>query len=442
MAQPSTAGPAPAAPAKISEKTAGQVAFAALVGTALEWYDFFLFTTASALVFNVQYFISEDPVQATLYSFGTLAVGFVARPIGGVICGMLGDKFGRKKILMITIVGIGVVTGLIGLLPTHASIGVAAPVLLIVLRILQGLAVGGEWSGAVTIAVENAPPAKRARYAAMPQIGSPIGTLLSSGGFFLVAALISEDNFDSWGWRIPFLAAIPLLLVALWIRSRLSESPQFEALMASGETEHAPVRRTFLESWRQILIGMASTLLGVGGFYLVTTFSVYYGTSILGLPQALMLLATLVAAAVEIPILIWGGRLGEKFGASRVILWGGAAAVLAAFPVFLAVQSGEPVLVVLGVTVGVACLSLPYAVSGTALTGLFPAKTRYTGVAIASNAASVISGFVPMAATALLAAASNSIVPIALLLMVIAGFTAVSGLLIPRWSVVEKGLLR
>lgn len=428
------------APLVIDERVTRKVAVAALVGTALEWYDFFLFTTAAALVFNVQYFISDDPVRATIYSFGTLAVGFIARPIGALVCGTLGDKIGRRKILMVTVAGIGLVTGLIGMLPNYMSIGVAAPLMLIALRIVQGLAVGGEWSGAIVIAVEHAPAAKRARYAALPQIGSPIGTLLSSGGFFAMAYLLSKDDFDSFGWRIPFLAAIPLLLICLWIRSKLSESPEFQALIEAGETEHAPVRRTFVDSWRQIIVGMASTLLGVGGFYLVTTFVVYYGTGILGMSRELMLAATLVAAVVEIPVLLWGGRLGEKYGASKVILWGGIASALVAFPLFLAVQSEIPALVIIGTTVGVACLSLPYAVSGTALTGLFPVKTRYTGVAVASNIASVLSGFVPMAATALLAVSGNSIIPSAILLVAIAALTAVSGLLIPRLSIQTEGL--
>ena len=426
--------------APIDERVTKRVALGALVGTALEWYDFFLFTTASALVFNVQFFATNDPILAGIFSFATLAVGFVARPIGGVVFGMLGDRVGRKKILMVTIVGIGVVTGLIGVLPNYAAIGVLAPALLILLRIVQGLAVGGEWSGAMIIAVENAPVSKRGRYAAVPQIGSPIGTLLSSGGFYALAYLLSKDSFDAWGWRIPFLAAIPLLLVSLWIRSKLSESPEFEALLEAEEVEHAPVRGVLKNSWRQILVGMASALLGIGGFYLATTFIVFYGTTVLKMPRETLLLATLVAAAVEVPILIWGGRLGERLGASKVILGGGIAAAVLAFPVFLAIQTKDPFLVVVGMTVGVAALSIPYAVSGAALTGLFPTQTRYTGVAIASNLAGVLSGFVPMVATATLAASGSSWVPSAWLLVGIALFTAVSGLLVPVLSIRQEGL--
>ncbi|MGP0224571.1 MFS transporter [Paenarthrobacter sp. NCHU4564] len=433
-------GVSPSADRVIDESVTKKVALAALVGTALEWYDFFLFTTAAALVFNAQFFVSQDPFVAAMGSFATLAVGFVARPIGGFIFGALGDKVGRKKILMVTIVGIGIVTGMIGLLPNYMSIGMAAPVLLVLLRIIQGLAVGGEWSGAVIIAVENAPVAKRARYAALPQVGSPIGTILSSGGFFGMLYLVGQTNFDAWGWRIPFIAAIPLLAVSLWIRSKLSESPEFEALMESGETEHAPIRGVLKNSWRQILVGMCSALLGIGGFYLITSFVVFYGTKVLKLPSELLLLGSLLAAALEIGALIWAGRLGEKFGASKVILWGGVASAAIAVPVFLAIDSRNPFLVVIGMMIGVAVLSIPYAVSGTALTALFATKVRYTGVAITSNTAGVISGFVPLIATALVAATGNSYWPGAIILLVVSALTALSGLFLPGLSIKEEGM--
>lgn len=252
---------------ELSVKDANKVAVGALIGTALEWYDFFLFSAAAALIFNVQYFTSENATAAALASFATFGVGLAARPIGGIIFGRMGDRIGRRRVLMITIVGIGVVTGLIGMLPTYAAIGFAAPVLLVLLRIAQGLFVGGEWSGAMTLVVENAPLHLRARYAAIPQIGSPIGTILSSGGFFVMTLLLSQESFNSWGWRIPFLIAIPLLLVAVYIRSRLEESPVFRQLEESGEVEKSPISTTLKNSWKQIIVGMAAALLGVGGFY-------------------------------------------------------------------------------------------------------------------------------------------------------------------------------
>ncbi|GAA2186419.1 MULTISPECIES: MFS transporter [Leucobacter] len=420
---------------ELSVKDANKVALGALIGTALEWYDFFLFSAAAALVFNVQYFTSENATAAALASFATFGVGLAARPIGGIIFGRMGDRIGRRKVLMITIVGIGIVTGLIGLLPTYAAIGIAAPILLVLLRVLQGLFVGGEWSGAMTIVVENAPLHLRARYAAIPQIGSPIGTILSSGGFFVMTLILSQESFSSWGWRIPFLIAFPLLIVAVYIRSKLEESPVFRQLEESGEIDKTPVASTFKHSWKQIIVGMAAALLGVGGFYLVTAFCVYYGVNVLGYDSSLMLLGSMVAATVEIFVLIWGGVLGSKYGASKVILWGGVTSAVVAIPAFLMLASGNPVLVVLSMTLAVAALSLPYAASGTVLTGLFPAKTRYTGVGLAQNTAGMLSGFIPLLATGFVAAAANHWWPAAAMLIFLSLFSAFAGAVAPRLSV-------
>ncbi|WP_434964972.1 MFS transporter [Brevibacterium casei] len=420
---------------ELSVKDANKVAVGALIGTALEWYDFFLFSAAAALIFNVQYFTSENATAAALASFATFGVGLAARPIGGIIFGRMGDKIGRRRVLMITIVGIGIVTGLIGMLPTYAAIGFAAPVLLVLLRIAQGLFVGGEWSGAMTLVVENAPLHLRARYAAIPQIGSPIGTILSSGGFFVMTLLLSQENFNSWGWRIPFLVAIPLLLVAVYIRSRLEESPVFRQLEESGEVEKSPISTTLKRSWKQIIVGMAAALLGVGGFYLVTAFCVYYGVNILGYDDSLLLLGSMVAAAVEILILIWGGMLGAKYGASKVILWGGIASAVIAVPAFLLFESGQSVLIVIAMTIAVGALSLPYAASGTVLTGLFPATTRYTGVGMAQNAAGMLSGFIPLLATGFVASANDHWWPAAAMLVFLSLFTAFAGAIAPRLSV-------
>ena len=420
---------------ELSIKDANKVAAGALIGTALEWYDFFLFSAAAALVFNVQYFTSENATAAAMASFATFGVGLAARPIGGLIFGRMGDKLGRRRVLLITIIGIGVVTGLIGLLPTYAAIGFAAPALLVLLRILQGLFVGGEWSGAMTLVVENAPLHLRARYAAIPQIGSPIGTILSSGGFFIMTLVFSQDSFDSFGWRIPFLIALPLLVVAVYLRARLEESPVFRQLEESGEVEKSPIRTTFRDSWKQIIIGMAAALLGVGGFYLVTAFCVWYGVNVLGYDDSLLLLGSMVAAAVEILALLWGGALGTKYGASKVILWGGIASAIVAVPAFFMFESGNPVLVVIAMTLAVSTLSLPYAASGTVLTGLFPATTRYTGVGMAQNAAGMLSGFIPLLATSFVASAGDHWWPAAAMLVFLSLFTAFAGFVAPRMSV-------
>lgn len=420
---------------ELDRKSANKVAFGALVGSVLEYYDFFLFSAAAALVFNVQYFTTGNATVAALASFATFGVGVAARPIGGIVFGAMGDRIGRRKTLMITIVGIGFITALIGILPTYAAIGITAPVLLVLLRIVQGLFVGGEWSGALTLVVENAPLHLRARYAVIPLIGSPIGTILSSGGFFLVTISISQQNFDSWGWRIPFLLSLPLLLLAVYIRRKLEESPVFRQLEEAGELSSNPVSTAFRQSWRQIVIGMAASLLGMGGFYLVTTFCVWYGVNVLGYSRTLMLLGTIVAAVVEVFVILLSGRLGARFGSSRVILWGGIASAVVALPAFLLLNSGVPVLVVLSMTLAVATLSFPYAGTGAVLTGLFPAATRFTGVAVANNTAAMVAGFVPLLVTSLVAAAQDHWWPAALVLALISLITASAGAIAPRFSV-------
>ncbi|AOW95049.1 MFS transporter [Rhodococcus sp. WMMA185] len=424
----------------IPPDTSRRVAFAAFVGTAMEWYDFFLFTTAAALVFNVQYFSSENALTATMASFSTLAVGFVARPVGGLLFGWLGDRVGRKKILMTTIVGIGISTVLIGLLPNYYSIGVIAPIALVVLRILQGLAVGGEWSGAVTIAAECASPSQRARYASIPQLGSPVGTIMSSGAFFITAAVLSEDVFNSWGWRIPFLLALPLLGVSVVIRKQLEESPEFEALQKQDSVSEAPLRQVFSGAWRQLLVGASVMFIGTGGFYLMTTFVISYGKRALDLSATMLLLATVIAAVVQLPVIISGGRLGTRFGSSRVVLGGAIATIVLAFPLFWAISTAQPVLVVIAMTVGVAAISYPYAVSGAVLTSLFPAKVRYSGVSVSSNIAGMAAGFVPLIATAVLTVTGDTLWPAAVILVLIGVIALVGAIITPRWSVAEAGL--
>ncbi|HEY4421619.1 MAG TPA: MFS transporter [Pseudonocardia sp.] len=423
----------PAGPVTVRDVDARRVAFGAFVGTALEWYDFFLFGTAASLVFNHLFFASDDPVVATAGAFASFAVGFAARPLGAILFGHLGDRIGRRTCLIITVALIGFVTAVIGLLPTYFSIGVAAPVLLTLLRLLQGVAVGGEWGGAVTLAVEHAPKEHRGRYAAMPQIGSPIGTLLSSGAF-LAVSLLPPESFNSWGWRLPFLAAFPLLGIALWIRRRVEESPLFEQLLREDELARSPVTEVFRRAFPQLLVGAGSTLLGVGGFYLSTTFVISYGTEYLGVDSSVLLTGTLVAAVVEIVVLLVGGRLAERYGPGRVTVAGGLVSALVAFPAFWLIDTASTTLVIIGVTLAVACLSLPYAASGALLTDLFPARLRYSGVALSANIASVVSGFVPLVATALLAVSGGRSWTPALLLVVIALITAGSGALAPRLS--------
>ncbi|MDQ1006340.1 MFS family permease [Streptomyces sp. V4I23] len=427
----------PGASVVVTGKDAGRVAFAAFVGTALEWYDYFLFGTAAAIVFNRLYFTTLDPAAATMAAFATFGVGFVARPVGALIFGWLGDRIGRRPALLITVVMIGVATGLIGLLPSFGTIGVAAPLLLVLLRLLQGIAVGGEWGGAVTLAVEHAPPGKRGRYAALPQVGSPVGTLLSSGAFALVL-LLPDEQFDSWGWRLPFLLAFPLLVIAVYIRRKVEESPLFDELLKQDERAKIPALEVFRTAWGRLLVAMASAMLGVGGFYVLTTFVISYGTTTLGMSRGLMVNATLIAAVVEIAVILVMGRLAERVGPGRLTLWGGLISAVCAFPVFWLIDTRNPAAIVLAVAAGIAVLSVAYAVSGALLTELFPAHLRYSGVALAYNLAGALTGFLPFLATALLKTSGGASWPVALLLVGISLITALGGFLGERLRVKDN----
>ncbi len=420
-------------------RTARRAATAALVGTAMEWYDFFLFSTAAAIVFNIHFFASDDKITALLASFGTMAVGFIARPIGGIIFGHLADKAGRKLVLMITVIGIGAATGLIGLLPTYTTIGVWAPILLIVLRVVQGLAVGGEWGSAVTAAVESAPPEQRARYAALPQVGSPIGTILSSGGFFIIGVLLPPESFEAWGWRIPFLAAIPLLIVALFIRKHLDETPEFQRIMEEGENDSVPFFKLLKEAPAGITVGFMANLLGVAGFFVVTTFAVSYGKNFLGLSANLMLAATMIGAVLEIIGIVVYGRIGERIGSAKASFIGAALTIVFAFPMFWLIETKSAVLVIIGVAAGILIVSLSYAVNGSVITALFKPEYRTSGVSLCANLSAIVAGFMPMLATLFLGMVDGAWWPAPLMLMTLAAITAVGSILAPKVSLQIKG---
>jgi MFS family permease len=424
--RPGTGTSSPSARTAPSTADVKRLLSAAFIGTALEWYDYFLYGTAAALVFNKLFFPDLDPAVGTIASFITFAVGFVARPVGAAIFGHVGDRYGRRTALIITVVLMGLTTGCIGLLPGYGTIGIWAPALLAVLRFLQGISVGGEWSGAMLLTLEHTPREKHGSYSAVPQLGSPVGTLLSSGAFALVGTL-PDEAFYSWGWRIPFLFAFVLLFVALYMRLRIEESPVFQAMMADSERNGpppAPLIEAFRRTWGRILIGIAAAFLGIGGFFLLTTFIISYGTEQLGVDKSVMLDATLVGAVVEIGVLVACGRIADRAGPWRVCVAGGVISVLAAFPSFWLVDTGRTPLVILGVALGIGAISIPYAPIGAVVSGMFPDNCRYSAVAMSYNLAGVLSGFVPLVAASLLGLSGGASWSAALLLVFIAACTA------------------
>lgn len=425
-AVPPEAKPADAA-VEVDPKDVARIARAAFAGTALEWYDYFLFGTAAALVFNYIFFTDLNDVTAILASFATFGVGFAARPIGAFVFGVLGDRWGRRPTLILSIVLIGVATGVIGMLPTYQNVGLAAPILLVVLRLFQGLAVGGEWGGATTIAIEHAPAKKRARYAAMVQLGSPVGTLLSSGAFALVL-LLPEETVFSWGWRLPFLAAFPLLAIALWIRLKVEESPVYEQLAEMDDRPKVPALQVFTKSFGRLATAISAALLGVGGFYLLNTYVISYTTTVMDVERQAVVNATLIAAVVQMIVVVIFGRVAERLGPGRVTFIGGILTAAAAWPLFMLIDTGAIWAITLAISLGIGLLTITYSVTGALLAELFPVEQRYSGVALGYNLAGALTGFLPFIATWMTGMQETpTVMPAVVLLIIVSLLTAMGG---------------
>ena len=402
--------------------TVRQVVLASLIGTTIEWYDFFIYGTAAALVFNQLFFPNVDPVIGTLAAFATFGVGFVARPLGGIVFGHYGDKIGRKSMLVITLLIMGVATTLIGLLPSFATIGIWAPILLVVLRFLQGLAVGGEWGGAVLMAVEYSPEDRRGFYGSWPQMGSPIALFLSTV-IFSVFATLPDEQFLSWGWRVPFLISILLVGVGLYIRLRIFETPAFSQVKESG-TARLPMVEVLKNDLRKVLIGAGIVFVTIGGFYVVVTFSLSYGTETLGIPRGVMLVGVIIAAISELITIPIFASLSDRVGRRPVCVWSAAVAALLAFPFFWALGTEVTVVIWLAFLVYAAVLGGVYGPAAAFIAEQFETRRRYSGASLAYQLSGVLSGaFAPLIASALLVVAGGSIWLVALYL---AGLSLVS----------------
>ncbi|MFE6158603.1 MFS transporter [Streptomyces sp. NPDC056486] len=374
---------------------------ASLIGTTIEWYDFFLYGSAAALVFNTLFFPDSDPLVGTLLSFLTYAVGFAARPIGGIVFGHYGDKIGRKKLLVLSLMMMGGATFAMGLLPTHATLGVGAPILLTVLRLIQGFALGGEWGGAVLIVSEHGDDKNRGFWASWPQAGAPGGNLLATGVLALLAAVQSDEAFLAWGWRIPFLLSGVLVIIGLWIRVSVSESPLFleaqakaEAAAASGETtkQDAPVVEVFRHNWRGVLTAIGTRLGENVSYYILTAFVLVYVTVHLELPKSTALNAVLIGSAVHfVTIPLWGA-LSDRIGRRPVTLIGSIGMAAWAFAFFALVDSKSFTVITLAVTVGLLFHGAMYGPQAAFISEMFDTKVRYSGASMGSQLASIIGG--------------------------------------------------
>ncbi|MDK3025979.1 MFS transporter [Cupriavidus taiwanensis] len=403
-----------------------------IVGQALEWYDFFLYGTAAALIFGKLFFpIGTDPLVGTLAAFGGFAVGFVARPLGGVICGHLGDRYGRKLVLVLTLVLMGVATTAMGLLPTYQQIGIWAPVLLVSLRFLQGLAAGGEWSGSILIISENAPPARRGFLSAWSPSGATIGFVLSAAAFWAVQKLPAED-FMSWGWRVPFLASMVLVVAGYYIRSRIPESAEFVAARRSGHGVRMPVLEVLRQQPKQILMVVGLRMAEGGASYIFFAFSLAYG-AYRGIAHNVMLEGLTISMMIVTVTALFYGHLSDRLGRRTVYMAGAIGLMLVAFPFFWLIDTREPSLVLLAyVLADSVVLAAMVGVQPSYMAELFKTEVRYSGMGIGRELSSVIGGGIaPMIATALLAR-YHSGTPVAIYLMLLGLVTVVSLLFTPE----------
>ncbi|WP_190014694.1 MFS transporter [Streptomyces lucensis] len=423
----SAAASAPPPPASLP-----RIVAASLIGTTIEWYDFFLYGSAAALVFNKLFFPDSDPLVGTLLSFLTYAVGFAARPLGALVFGHYGDRLGRKKLLILSLVLMGGATFAIGLLPTHSTVGSAAPVLLTTLRLIQGFALGGEWGGAVLLVSEHGDARRRGFWASWPQTGAPAGQLLATGVLSLLTTVLSDDAFGTWGWRIPFLLSGVLVVVGLWIRLSVDESPVFRQALERAESrrteepEKLPLVSVLRHHWRDVLVAMGARMAENISYYVITAFILVYATTSAGVSKQTALNAVLIASAVHFAVIPAWGALSDRVGRRPVYLLGAAGVGLWMFPFFSLVDTGSFGYLVLAVTVGLVLHGAMYAPQAAFFAEMFATRMRYSGASIGAQFASVAAGApAPLIATALLSDYDSS-TPIALYVIAAAVLTLIA----------------
>ena len=411
----------------LSATSMRRVVAASAIGTTIEWYDFLIYGTAASLVLNKLFFPTTNPLTGTLLSIGTIGVGFFARPIGAIILSHFGDRLGRKSVLILTLVSMGAATTIVGLLPTYASIGVTAPILLVLCRLVQGIAVGGEWGGAVLMTTEHSPPLKRGLYGSMVQVGFPLGMALGTVSFFLLANL-SDAQFTAWGWRIPFVASSALVLVGVFIRLRVSETPDFKDVVRDGKVARFPVLDTILRHPKDLIIGLGARITEISWIYVITIFGLNYAVQTLGLSRNLVLGAIALGAAIELITIPLCGHLSDIMGRRVIYLLGCVAAILLAFPIFWGIETRDPTIVVLSFVVGMSVgHGIMYGVQASFLSEMFPSNLRYSGASLGYQIAAPLGGgLVPLAAAWMVGLNHGATWPVSLLMIAIAALTIVA----------------
>jgi len=417
---------------RTSPRELRKVVFGALVGTALEWYDFFIYGTAAALVFNQLFFPQFDPAVGTLTAFATFAVAFLFRPLGGILFGHLGDRIGRRATLIVTTLVMGLSTGIIGLLPTYESIGVWAPFLLVLMRVLQGLGAGAEFGGASTLLAEHAPPHRRGYYCSYAQLGVQVGLVLATVSFLLVG-LLSDEQLFSWGWRVPFLVSFLMIGVALYVRLRVEESPVFRQMLAEQQVIKLPVLETLRSYPRNLLVGIGAHIADTACAYLYATFIVSYATNNLGISRSTVLTGVIVFGVIVIALQPVYGAMSDRIGRKPLNLFSMAFTAIFMIPFFLLVGTEQPVLVVLALVIATAFGWAPViAVQPAFYAELFGARVRYSGFATSREIGAALAGFTPLIATALVAAADGAPWVVAGYMIVLCAISLVAFLAVPE----------
>ena len=413
-----------------AQRTPVTAGLSSLLGNCIEWYDFYIYGTATALVFNVIFFPSFDPLVGTLLAFGTFSVGAIMRPLGGILFGHFGDKIGRKSMLIWTLILMGGSTVLIGLIPSYGTIGILAPVLLMLLRCLQGIAFGGEWAGAALIAVEHAPEKRQGFFGSLPQMGSPIALFLSTGTFALLA-FMPKDEFITWGWRIPFVASALLIVIGLVFRLKLLESPSFVEANVRGDLVSAPVMHVLRNNKKSLLIGCGVVLCTTVAFYVQAVFVVSYATQTVGAERQVVLNAILIASFFELVMLPAFAALADRVGLKPIAFFGALWTALFSFPFFKFIDAGTPLSITLGITLAMVGISALFAVLPAYVSRLFDTQVRYTGISISYGiAAGLIGGLTPLLSSTLFLWAKSSW-PIALYLVGIGLISMIAVLFTP-----------
>ena len=427
----------PKSPGQASERrTLIEAIVASTVGTTIEWYDFFLYGTAAALVFPALFFPSFDPFIGQILSFLTFTSGFIARPLGGILFGYLGDRIGRKATLVATLLLMGISTLVIGFLPTYHEIGATAPVLLSLLRFVQGIGVGGEWGGAVLLALEFGHRGRRGFYASWPQAGVPLGLLASTGVVALLKSTLSDEAFLDWGWRVPFYLSGLLIAVGLAIRIRIMETPLFTKLKEKNEVAEAPVVEVLRKHWREVILAAGTRLAENSCFYLFSTYIAAYGSTVLGVDSALILWGVNLAAAAEFCTIPVFGLLSDRLSRRAVFVAGCLGLAIFAFPYYALLETRQPVWIILAIVASLAGgHAMVYSVQGSLIPELFDTRVRYTGASLGYQlAAPFAGGLAPVIAATLVKRFEGQYWPLAVYIIAISGISLVSVLLLAETS--------